>query len=608
MSYKKKVSALMVGMFLMLFAACGRETVQDFIPTPTAAEQPAEPTKEPTATPLPTQSPTPVPETTERFEAFTEELFFNEIVLNTLNLHYTLAYPENFGITEYVPSLGSFDVEEMKTSYTEMKGLKEELEAFAYEELTKEQQITYDVMMDYLETELSVEDLLFYTEVLGPATGYQAQLPVLLAEYKFRTLQDVEDYLTLVSLVDELFAEIIEFEKAKSEAGLFMPDYAAEAIIDQCRQFIENPEENYMIAVFETELAACSMEGLTEEKKQEYLDRNRELITTELVAAYQSLIDGLEALKGTGVNDKGLCYYEEGTRYYEYLVRSFTGSSRSVPEMMDATTRYMYDALLQMQDIMRRNPNIVNAWDTYEFCESSPEEILEDLIIKIQADFPELPKANYVIKYVHPSMEEHMSPAFYLTPPVDDTMNNTIYINRSQIDADLYTTMAHEGYPGHLYQNVYTASKELPLIRNMFSYPGYSEGWATYVEYYSYGIGGLDEDLAECLRLNNSIILGIHAYIDMGIHYAGWDVEDVAQYLAGFGLNKEVAREMFELMIGEPANYLSYFIGYLEMLNLQDTAKEAWGENYSLKKFHEAVLSLGPAPFDLLEREIKIYE
>ena len=386
-----------------------------------------------------------------------------------------------------------------------------------------------------------------------------------------------------------------------------MPDYAAEAIIDQCRQFIECPEENYMIDVFETEINA--FEGLTEEQKQTYIAKNKELITTELVTAYQTLIDGLEALKGTGTNEKGLYYFEDGVRYYEYLVRSFTGSAKSVDVLMEETKNYIYNSIILGQEIMQKDPSVMENWNTYEFCETEPEKILEDLIIKIQEDFPELPEAKYVIKYVHPSMEEHMSPAFYLTPPVDDTVNNVIYINQSQVTQDLYMTMAHEGYPGHLYQNVYTASKNLPLIRNLFSSQGYSEGWATYVEYYAYGIGGLDENLAQVLMLNNSAILGIYAYVDMGIHYLGWNVDDVKACLNYYGLNGEVAAQpMFEIMVEEPANYLSYFIGYMEFLNLQETAEEAWGENYSLKKFHEAVLSLGPAPFDLLEEAIKVYE
>ena len=594
MNFKKSILLLIVTA-VSLFTACSKETVEN-TQIPVLTE-----TMEQTLTP------TPNPNTIELFDAYTEQLFLEEIVLNTINLHYTLAYPENFGITEYEPTLGSFDMEELKQSYNAMRLLKEELEAFNYEELSKDRQFTYDIIMDYIETELSAEDLLLYSEVLGPVTGYQAQLPVLLAEYKFRTVQDIEDYLALVGLVDELFEELVKFEQAKSEAGLFMPDYAADAIIDQCRQFIETPEDNYMIDVFETEINA--VEGLTEEQKKIYIAQNKALVTTGLVAAYQTLIDGLEALKGTGTNEKGLYYYEDGTRYYEYLVRSLTGSSKSVEDLMEVADQHIYNCITEMQRIMMKNPNVLNDWDTYEFCESEPEKILEDLIEKIKDDFPELTEeANYVIKYVHPSMEEHMSPAFYLTPPIDDTKNNTIYINKAQISADLYTTMAHEGFPGHLYQNVYTTSQNLPLIRNLFSNSGYSEGWATYVEYYAYGIGGLNKDLASVLTLNNEAILGIYAYVDMGVHYLGWDVEDVKEYLACYGLDTEAAQPMFEIMVEEPANYLSYFIGYLEFLNLREVAEAAWGENYSLKKFHEAVLSFGPAPFALLEEAIKIYE
>ena len=596
MKYNKKLLLLILLAFILLAAACSNgKTEKEAVST--------------TVTPAIEATVTPKPATTaERFDAYTEQLFLEEIGLNTINLHYTLAYPENFGITEYEPSLGSFTLEAMQQSYTEMKALKEELEAFTYGELTSEQQFTYDIIMDYIGTELLAEDMLLYMEVLGPVTGYQAQLPVLLAEYKFRTERDIEDYLSLVALVDDVCAEILEFEKAKSEAGLFMPDYAADAIIDQCRQFIETPEENYMIDVFETEIQALSVEGLTEAEKQAYIVKNKELITTELVAAYQMLMDGLEALKGTGTNEKGLYYYEDGIRYYEYLVRSMTGSAKTVEELMEETSRYIFSSILGMQNVMLKNPDVVNEWETYAFCETEPDKILEDLIVKIKEDFPNLPEADYVIKYVHPSMEEHMSPAFYLTPPVDDSLNNVIYINRSQITADLYTTMAHEGYPGHLYQNVYTTSKNLPLIRNLFSCQGYSEGWATYVEYYAYGIGGLSKDMAEILVLNDSAALGMYAYIDMGIHYLGWGEEEVRQYLTLYGMDGALARQIFEIMVEEPANYLSYFVGYLEMVNLKETAEKTWGDAFTLKEFHEAVLSLGPAPFDLLEKAIKDYK
>ena len=178
--------------------------------------------------------------TPEDFDAFTEELFRNELSQNTLNLHYTLAYPKNYGIEDYDVSLGSFEMSDIY-DYSELEELEKTLKDFSYDDLTDEQQLTYDILNDYIETENTVKDLPLYGELLNPLTGYQSQLPVLLAEYTFRTKEDIENYLTLTASIEESFHSIIEYEKARSEAGLFMPDYAAEAIIEQCSSFIEDP-------------------------------------------------------------------------------------------------------------------------------------------------------------------------------------------------------------------------------------------------------------------------------------------------------------------------------------------------------------------------------
>lgn len=553
------------------------------------------------------QKPTDEPKTlseSEKFDAFTDELFKDEIVLNTINLHYTLAYPENYGIKEYEPTLGTFDYEEMQETYSALEELKTELLSYDTKQLTREQNLTYDIIMDYVEAELSVSNLLLYTEILGPTTGYQAQLPVLLAEYGFRKKQDIEDYLTLVSQVDELFADIAAFEEKKAEAGLFMSDYAADAIIDQCREFIASPEDNYMIEVFNDEMAA--FEGLTEKERNDYIERNRTLVTTDVVKGYQTLIDSLTACKGKGVNELGLCYYEDGKQYYEYLVRAATGSDRTVPELQKMAENFILKALNNMYVVISTHPESYDAMMDYSFCETEPEVILKDLVAKISDDFPKVPDVNYKVKYVHPSMQEHMSPAFYLTPPVDDIQNNVIYINQKYADEDIYTTIAHEGYPGHLYQTVYTNSKNLPLVRNLFGYSGYTEGWATYVEYeysYGYALNGSDHNLETLLKLNIAATMGLYAQIDMGVHYDGWDLAKVEQYLSDFGItDKEAAREIFEIMVEEPANYLSYFIGYLEFLNLKETAQRELGTAFSAKEFHDFLLTTGPAPFYIIEK------
>lgn len=536
----------------------------------------------------------------ERFDEYTDNLFKEEIAENTINLHYTLAYPENYDITDYKISLGSFTMEEFEEDEKELREMKSELQGFKREKLSDEQKLTYDLLMDYVNAEIPAADLYLYNEYLSPVRGYQSTLPVLLAEYAFRREQDIEDYLALLSEVDDVFSDIITFEKEKAKAGLFMPDFAVDETIDQCEQFIEDPENNYLIEVFNDKID--DFEGLSKEEKEAYKEKNKELVTTEVVDGYQMLIDELEALKGSGENDCGLYYYDDGVKYYRYLIRTNVGSGASVEELQDRTFDYIVGNLQNIYTCLEENPEVADLWEDYSYPYTEPDEIMQDLIAKCEKDFPAPPQVDYTIKYVHPSMEEHESPAFYLTPPIDDIENNVIYINGKDVDDEIYTMLAHEGYPGHLYQNVSTSAYGMPLVRNLFSYTGYSEGWATYVETYSYGISGLDEDLADVLAWENGMYLGISAYIDMGVHYDGWELEDVEEFLSAFGIeDKDAAKEIYELIVEEPSYYLTYFIGYLEFLNLRDTAMEEMGDDFVLKDFHEFIIQTGPAPFYIIE-------
>lgn len=539
----------------------------------------------------------------ERFEEFSDELFKEDIVENTINLHYTLAYPEDYGITDYEVSLGDFSIEELEDNEKELKELKKELEGFERDELNEEQQMAYDLLMDYVEMELEVVDLTYYYEPLSPLGGYQAQLPILLAEYTFRNEQDVKDYLALLPCIDDVFEDILVYEEVRAEEGLFMADFVLEAVLEQCEEFIENPEDNYLIEVFNDKID--EMDELSEEEKEAYKEQHEELVLTEVVGGYELLIDGLEELEGSGENELGMCYLEDGERYYEYLVKCDTGSDSTVEELEKRIERYLENCEEEMYSIFEKAPDVYYELDTYEYSYTDPEDIMEDLIVQCEKDFPAPPEVDYTIKYVHESMEEHTSPAFYLTPPIDDTENNVIYVNNEYVDDEIYTMIAHEGYPGHLYQTVMWENSEYSLVRNLFSYPGYTEGWATYTEMYAYDISGLSEPMADLLSCDNAYSLAVSAYIDIGVNYEGWNVDDVEDYLADLGIgDAEVAQEIFEAVVEEPANYLRYFVGYIEIVNLRNHAKEELGDDFDLKEFHGFMIEVGPAPFYLIEERM----
>lgn len=537
-------------------------------------------------------------ETREEFEAFMKELFVDEVTADTLTLNYTVANPEEYGIGNREITLGDYSLSEMEEDVMESENAIARLMTFDYEKLSEEQKLTYDIVADRLQLGKEAADLLLYTEVLGPTTGIQAQLPILLAEYNFREKEDFDTYIKLLACVPDYFGQIVEFEQEKAEAGLFMSDETADEIISQCKDFVEG-EDNYLFTVFEENLE--EFEELSEEEKEQYKSQNQQAVKESVIPAYEALMKGLEELKGKGKNEVGLAGLEQGKEYYCHLLKESTGSNREPEEVLELLEERIEDSQKEMARIINETPEAYYTAMDVEFPHKEPEEALSYLEQAILKDFPEIPKVDYRVKYVSPSLEESLSPAFYLTPAIDDYQNHSIYINGASETGSLFTTLAHEGYPGHLYQNTYFQAKEdvIPL-RKIININGYSEGWATYVEMYAYGISDIEESAANLLRWNNEASLSLYARTDFGVNYEGWSKEKTTDYLEGYGYEKEDAAMIFQTMVAEPCAYMPYALGYLEIDALREEAEEKLGDRFILKDFHQFILDQGPCPFAIM--------
>ena len=534
------------------------------------------------------------------FEAYTEELFCSEVSSNTINLHYTLKNPEDYGITEDAAVLGSFetDADMVKAS---VENMRRSLENFSYDELDLQNKITFDILDYQIKAADQSADFILYEEPLGLVSGAQTQFPVVLSEYQFYDRQDVETYLALLEMTGEYFDSLIKFEREKASAGLFMADYALDTVIEQCQAFLDMGDGNYLYSTFVDRIK--DVNELTEEEKSDYIQDNALAVSDCIFPAYEKLISDLEQLRGSGKNEKGLSYLPEGIDYYELVVRQSTGSERSVEEMEDLTRRQITDDLEAMEKVLG-----ITTEEAQEaaaaIAQTSAELILTRLQEGISGTFPEAPDTVLEVKYVPEEMEDHLSPAFYMIPAIDNTEQNVIYINQAHMSDDLtlFTTLAHEGYPGHLYQTVYYESTDPDPIRSIMDFGGYVEGWATYAEMGSYYLTPLSKEQATLLQKNSSIILGLYALADMGIHYDGWSRMDTVAFFSNYEItDAETVERIYELIIGSPGNYLKYYIGYVEFLELKKEWAEEKGEAFSQKEFHEAVLEVGPAPFEIVE-------
>ena len=541
------------------------------------------------------------------FDEFTNTLFLEEITSNTINLHYSIEDPSAMDILDYDISLGDFSKESRENNSTYLRETLSTLLSYDYESLSLENQLTYDVLKDYLITQLNLCKYDLFQEPLSFSSGLQMELPILFAEYEFHTEKDVKDYLEMIALTDEYFNQIIEFEAEKSSNGLFMSPSQCEKVIDSCESFFEDKANHYLITSFESKLEDLD---LSAQKTASYKRQNLSILEKQLFPAYDDIIKALSILKDTAANENGLCYLEKGKEYYELLVYATAGCQENIDALYRRIENQRMNDLLACALLQSEDDTLMETCSNLEWEMIHPEAMLSRLQTAILEDFPTPPECEYEIKYVEPALEEYLAPAFYIVAPLDHYTENTIYINDGYISSDIYafTTLAHEGYPGHLYQTVMTYTYDYPNIRTILNYEGFVEGWATYIEMMAYDYAGLDDSIASFLSHNQATTLSLYASTDIGIHYYGWGFEETKAFWKGFGITDENAiNEITQLILSEPGNYLKYYIGYIEFLELKEYAKDLFGDDYSDKQFHQAILDIGPAPFYIVEKYLPFY-
>ena len=539
---------------------------------------------------------------TVSFQDYMDDFFVQQVSGNTIDLNFFLEDPKAYGIENHIVSLGDYSKEARRNTGKSLRMLMIDISRYEDTPLTTSEQLTYDVLMDYLQLAWELSEYDLYDEVLTPHNGIHTQLPILLSEFDFDSEQDIRDYLQLLSITHDYYKQLIAFEKEKAKKGLFMSDTSCLAFIESCEDFLDTKENGFLSTTFVSRIEETDF--LTEEQKDSYIQRNEKNLKEEFYPAYEYLMEEMSDLMGSGTNDWGLCYFPEGKEYYELLVQLKTGSRDSIETIYEKIESRRQEALTNCALVMQQDAEVLNKAYTMEWTLNDPSEILEHLKTAMRSDFPEGPDTTYTISYVDKALEDVLSPAFYITAPIDNYYENDIYINNGSIQQDIYyfTTLAHEGYPGHLYQTTYSYDAGLHPVRSLFSCTGYVEGWATYVEYLSFSYTNIDENVATFLSNNDAATLSLYATTDIGIHHYGWTQEDVLHFWNSYGIdNEDAILEITDYIITEPGTYLQYYVGYIQFLDLLDYAQELEGETFSLIEFHRTLLEIGPAPFYIVQ-------
>ena len=517
------------------------------------------------------------------------------------------------------PTLGDLDDRDfssMEEDWDDLTGTFEELTSFEYNQLDAKQQLTYDVLYHYIEQELSVQDCHYQATVFGQVTGVQSNMPLNMSLYEFYSTDDIEDYLALMDLMDDYFSYCTDYEAYRTAEGYGMSDGAIEDAVEQCEEFLSHTDDNYLITTFDHRIDA--MEGLSDTQREAYKDRNRNLVLNTVIPSYQAMIDALNSLKGKSADLGGICNYEGGKDYYEYIVAHKTGSSKTIPEMKKVLEQVLEDSTNVIYDIYANQPQVLLEYygDENFIVEglSSPANFLEYYKQEMLTEFPAPPEVEYTISDIDPAIADIVSPAFCVTPCIDDYTHNVIQVNRSENNGGagaLSATYAHEGYPGHLYQMTYFLSTNPYPVRDMLNFLGYSEGWAMYVEMRSYNwitYSNYDSDYVRKLYVAAELQnLAFCCLADIYVNYYGYSLQDLCDYMDELGFNTEAAEGLYDMMIEEPGYYPQYFVGYLEFVELRDYAKNQLGDSFDEIGYHQTILETGPCDFDTLRNQMDTY-
>jgi len=546
----------------------------------------------------------------EKFDNLMDEIFADWVSGDALSMNYYLANPESMGIERPDSTFGDTATpEQIEESKKENQETRERLADIKYEELRSDQQVVYDILQRNLEISSIFEredDFNYYTGYVRPLIGFQVQLPVLLAEFSFYTADDIERYLGLIGDTQRYFDEMIDFERERSRRGFFLSNANVDSINEHIESFLENREDNLLITVFNDRID--DYPGLSDDLRLEYKERNKELVLGNVLAAYDTLLDAMQELRGVGVNTGGLAALPNGSEYAHALLRTRTGSDKTPQELdilyaewMDDTWQSIFEALMGVPDFYDRM--ISGTLGIID--EGTPKQYISDLQKRIAQNFPTIGSTGLDVLEVHESLQEHMSPAFYLMPAIDRFNENVVYINPASLGDNLflYTVLAHESYPGHMYQTVYFLQQSPHPVRMTLSNSGYTEGWAVFAEMESYYFALEDPNEARIMWEMRLFDMLLVSYIDLGVNVLGWDYDDVTSLLALYNITSpEHIDNIYNRVTGIPMNSIMYTLGFIELMELMEDTRNREGASFELIEFNRSFLDFGPAPFSIIRK------
>lgn len=572
----------------------------------------------------------------EAFDVYLDEFFVEYLSGDQLTINIFCENPANFGFEHYDANWYTFAAYSDEGIESDLEYYEEalaELQAFKDAPLNDLQAAAYKTIEDQLEYYLNyyaIEDVFFkQTLYIDQFGGYIAEFGTYMESYSLRTEQEVKDVIDYINSTKDAFSSYVDFANEKTERGYGYSNFTLREMIKYLEDLLEQGDDYYLKDILNAKIDACDF--LTDEQKADYKAQVQKAISESFIVGVQTLKDGLEPLIGTlSPDEEGyLTKYEGGKEIYLLKLEDLFGiddfNIDTYISEIDKAVNSTVSKLVSSQNAIINYYN-VTSWPQFEnilknnnIYSGTPEEMLVYLKEFAKTIVPEL-KTNpdIVVKEMdEASAKVSNAVAYYMKSALDNTGNEYITLNPEKLGTstqnDLLSTLAHEGYPGHLYAYVFSKEAGLSNIATIMTSTAHGEGWATYVEtqLYEYAKSQSTDNKFNAIMdyyiANSLSSFLLETRLDVGIHYEGWTVQQIADYMDGLGYNGGAAQEIYDLLIELPANYPAYGYGKLTFVNLHNEAKKILGAFYDEVEFNTMILSKGWTSLGILQETYEEY-
>ena len=544
-------------------------------------------------------------EASKRLHELDEEIFTRRCSGDVLSMIFSLENPESVGMSWPETGIECWSEEDIQESEEFCEYILTSLDEIDETALELEDEILWKSLKRDYQLSVDMEGMDYYTSSINDLTGENVNIPILFATMVFDSKEDVERYLICLNDVKPYFESLFEYEKKRAELGFSLPDDILQKIVESLEAVYKDHDGNYMYTTFEERIAELNLDDAT---AQDFIKRNKEILDTSFFPAYEELAANMKTLFGTAKTSGKLCEMEGGKEFYEKYLQSRSGTNLSVEECMELLETMIYEYYMEAEAIMNKMTpeQQKQVGIPQEYTTGSFESDLEYCKEVFQADFPDLGEIPCRVYHIPESLKDNFSPAAYMSCPKDDPSNNLLMVNDlGGGNEDMLSTVAHEALPGHMYETVYHA-KKMHSYYAMGGSTAYKEGWSTYSEDYIMRFTNYDLDVyrVNYLFLTRILNYAMQAYMDIGIHYYGWDKQQAkdeltALYNASFA--SSIVDFAYDRVLEIPCYVTPYCFGNYYCPKIINDAVAQYGDEYSMSEIHAAYLDMGPSNFQILQ-------